>query len=689
MARRSRLTRPLYLLALILVAVYGSVGIGTAVGSDDEGGASFSPNLALDLEGGTQLILTPRTDDGSEITSSDINQAIAIIRQRVDGSGVSEAEITSQGGQNIVVAIPGEVDDDTVDLISASAQMRMRAVLGIAGPGAVDPSQVTETPTDDAESPASGEEGDGEATEEPTAEPTPLFEPDDVEGAAFYLADQNGDGVLSTTPATEPTSASDQAWITEQLMYDFYLLDCTNPETLANLADETLDTSLVTCSADGASKYLLGPAELTGLDLDSASMGFKTSAGGAVTNQPVVQMNFTGPGGQKFAEVTGRLMNQASPMNQFAIVLDGLVISSASVDEVIPNGQATISRPASDPFSRAEATTLANQLNFGSLPLTFEVQSQEQISATLGAEQLQRGILAGIIGLGLVVLYSFLQYRGLGIVSVASLVIAAALTYGVILLLSWTQGYRLSLAGVTGLIVAIGITADSFIVYFERIRDEVREGRTLTSAVEHGWVRARRTIIASDAVNFIAAIVLYLLAVGGVRGFAFTLGLTTLIDLLVVFLFTHPLMRLLIKTRFFGGGHRLSGLDPEHLGASVATYVGRGRVRTAPERQALAAGADTRTIAERRAEAARAEAARAEAAGSAQPQRSAVALADAPQDAGQSAGQDVSRDSEVTPVELRGDLQDAVPGHDPRGDDGAAADSPSQPADDAEKEGKR
>lgn len=326
-------------------------------------------------------------------------------------------------------------------------------------------------------------------------------------------------------------------------------------------------------------------------------------------------MNFTSEGGTKFADVTRRIKDLQPPQNQFAIVLDGLVISAPRVSIEIPNGEATIEGPTQDPFTRAEAETLANQLNFGSLPLTFEVQSQEQISATLGTEQLQRGVLAGVIGLLLVVAYSFFTYRGLAIVTVASLAIAAAITYGVILVLSWTQGYRLSLAGVAGLIVAIGVTADSFIVYFERLRDEVREGRSLAGAVEHGWVRARRTILASDAVNFIAAIILYLLAVGGVRGFAFTLGLTTLIDLVVVFLFTHPLMRLLIKIPFFGEGHKWSGLDPVRLGASVASYAGRGRVRSAPERAKIAASADVRTIAERRADEARKAREAAEAAG--------------------------------------------------------------------------
>lgn len=630
--RRGRLARPLYLLAALLVAVYIAVTIGVAVQGED-GNASFTPKLALDLEGGTQLILTPRTDDGSAVTSDDIDQAISIIRQRVDGSGVAEAEITSQGGRNIVVAIPGQVDDDTVDLISASAQMRMRTVLYESGPGAIDPSQLlpdtaqdaTATdPADDADhdenaandeqaaEDAAAEEAAAEA-KDPREEATPssiatpqVYTQDEIDAAAKLAADQDGDGVLSSTPDTEPTSPSDTAWITEQVMYEYYRLDCSLPENRVGGQDDDTAAPLVACSDTGDAKYILGPAELTGQDLKSASMAYQRTSTGVSTNVPIVQMFFTSSGGDIFADVTTRLSQNSAPLNQFAIVLDGLVISAPRVSTPIPNGEATIEGPSTNPFTRSQALTLANQLNFGSLPLTFEVQSQEQISATLGTEQLERGMLAGIIGLILVVGYGFLQYRGLGIVTVASLVIAAALVYGTLLLLSWTQGYRLSLPGVVGLIIAIGITADSFIVYFERIRDEVREGRTLSAAVDYGWVRARRTILASDAVNFIAAIVLYILAVGGVRGFAFTLGLTTLIDLVVVFLFTHPLMRLLIKTKFFGGGHRLSGLDPEHLGASVATYAGRGRVRSGPEKATMVAGADTRTVAQRKADAARA-----------------------------------------------------------------------------------
>lgn len=557
-----RATPRLITLGVLLVAIFGSVFAGTKL-SD----AEWAPNLALDLEGGTQVILTPFTADGSEITQADVQQAIEIIRQRVDASGVAEAEITSQGGQNIVVALPGEPSKETLELVRQSAQMRFRAFLFQGSPGPIDPLAYNEFLQDE-----------GEA-EDPTEE----FGPDDIEAAARMAADQDGDGEISATPETTPANGSDPAWITEQVWYDFYTLDCTDPANLVGGGGDDPDTALVACDKDGTSKYIVGPMEIPGTDVATATSGIATNQAGAPTGDYAVNIKFNKEGTEKFREVTTRLYNEhrADGTNRFAAVLDGLVTTAPGIQNgPIPNGEAQITGD----FTREEASTLARQLSFGSLPITFEVQSEEQISATLGSEQLQKGLLAGVIGLILVVGYSLWQYRGLAIVTVTSLTVAATLTFGVIALLSWIQGYRLSLPGVAGLIIAIGITADSFIVYFERIRDEVREGRSLNAAVDYGWERARRTILASDAVNLLAATVLYFLAVGGVRGFAFTLGLTTVIDLIVVFLFTHPIMKTLIRTKFYGGGHKLSGLDPEHLGATVSAYRGRGSFRTPQER---------------------------------------------------------------------------------------------------------
>lgn len=531
------------ILGVAIVALLGTVLAGSIW--DD---ASFTPKLALDLEGGTQIILTPVAETGEEVTPEQITQAIDIIRQRVDASGVAEAEITSQGGTNIVVALPGTPDEATLDLVRQSAQMVFRPVLAMTGPAP-------------------------------------------IEGVDALLDEQDAD-------APTPTDASDLAWLTPEVLSDFYALDCTDPANLTggtHLLGER-DAPVAACSQEGDAKFVLGPVELDGTQVSSASSGLQVTQTGAVTNQWVATIDFDSEGTVAFREVTQRLINLEPPRSQFAMVLDGLVVSAPNVNSVIADGNAEISGN----FTRESAGTLARQLNFGSLPLTFEVQSEQQISATLGSEFLQKGLLAGLIGLILVGLYSLLQYRALGTVTIMSLVIAGVLTFLALGVLSWLQGYRLSLPGVAGIIVAIGITADSFIVYFERIKDELRDGRTLTAAVDEGWRRARRTILASDAVNFLAAFVLYFLAVGGVRGFAFTLGLTTLVDLIVVFCFTHPVMTLLARTKFFGEGHRFSGLDPEQLGAR-RRYVGRGRFVEAGESADRRPAGDGLTIAERKA----------------------------------------------------------------------------------------
>lgn len=602
--RRRRPVRTLITLVVVVVLPFLAVFIGTHA-SD----ATWTPKLALDLEGGTQIILTPVTTDGRQPTSGDIEQAINVIRQRVDGSGVSEAEISSQGGNNIVVAIPGKASDETIATVSRSSHMEFRPVLaqdyGVPAPQPTASGTPSADPTGEPTAGAtSGATSSPTATVEPTPDPsaaagdagdedTAADAGDDATSPSSATSSATAEPTAAPTPArpSEPSSASDAAyWVTPEVRAEFDALDCTDPANLAGGVSGDPEKAFVACGVDSDGKpdglkYIMGPVEIDGSEIDRASSGLETLASGQVGSRWVVNMEFTGKGGDLFADVTERLAKQSPPQNQFAMVLDGLVISAPSVSQIIPNGKAEISGS----FNQATAASLANRLSFGSLPLNFEVQSEQQISATLGTEQLEKGLLAGVIGLLLVVLYSLLQYRTLGLLTVASLVIAAALTYGVITLLSWTQGYRLSLPGVAGLIVAIGITADSFIVYFERIRDELREGRTLGAAVERGWARARRTILASDAVNLIAAIVLYFLAVGGVRGFAFTLGLTTVIDVVVVFLFTHPAMELLARTKFFSEGHRASGLDPRRLGVPGTRYVGRGKVVTG-RRDDVAAG---------------------------------------------------------------------------------------------------
>ncbi|MGQ7297685.1 protein translocase subunit SecD [Quadrisphaera sp. KR29] len=637
----SRARRSLLWLTTVVVVLVA--GLASAVQFSN---ATWTPKLALDLAGGTQIILTPQLRGGEsadEITPQTIADAITIIRQRVDSSGLTEAEITSSGGNNIVVSLPGDPAEQAgaVELVSQSAQMRFRPVLFVqaagaaapaptdgATPGATDAAPTDAAPTDgatpgatdaaptDGADPAASPAAPA-ATESVTGAPATdgtqgsrlpgallsgaAPAPTDPAAAATDPAAAATDPAAAATPAPSPTSPSDLAQITPELYAQFQALDCSNPVAVGQQLDDVADGPVVTCDTDGAAKYILGPVEVEGTDIDDATAGLRTTSTGATTNEWVVNLSFDSRGAEAFGATTTRLFGLQSPQNQFAIVLDGTVVSAPAVNSPITDGNAEISGS----FTQDSATTLANQLKFGALPISFETQSVDRISAVLGSEQLERGLLAGAIGLVLVVLYSLAQYRALGLVTVASLVLAAGISYLLTVLLGWYQGYRLSLAGVAGFIVSIGITADSFIVFFERVRDEVREGRSLTSAVETGWARARRTIIISDVVNFLAAAVLYVLAVGGVKGFAFILGLTTVIDLLVVVLFTHPVLVLLARRRFFATGHRLSGFDAERLGRAPA-YAGRGRVRTpvertprsqrsrgsAPEEQAAGSGLD-------------------------------------------------------------------------------------------------
>ncbi|TFD09204.1 protein translocase subunit SecD [Cryobacterium sp. TMT1-66-1] len=519
---------------------------------------SWTPKLALDLEGGTQIILAPQVESGATVTSEQLDEAVGIIRQRINSSGVSETEVNTQGGRNIVVSIPGTPDDATLERIKSSAKLEFRAVL-VAG----QPSGQTVG-------------ADGTATPAPQATVDPS---------------------LSTTPAVAPTDASDLNYVTPALQAEYDAFDC-NKINSTNVAPA--DQPLITCETDGSVKYILGPVEVDGSTISDATNGQRTTQNGATTGEWAVNIVFNSSGTSKFADVTTRLFSLTGVQNQFAIVLDGHVISAPATQGAILDGKPQITGS----FDQESSKALADQLKFGALPISFTVQSQDTISATLGSTQLLNGLIAGLIGLILVVLYSLAQYRLLGLVTVASLGVAAVITYLLITILSWREGYRLSLAGVAGLIVAIGITADSFIVYFERVRDELRDGRGLESSVEAGWKRALRTIVASDVVNFLAAAVLFVLAVGNVRGFALTLGLTTIVDLLVVSLFTHPMLQLTAQTKFFNEGHKLSGLDPRALGA-----VYRGRARFEPSASVSATkvsssskeAAKRQTIAERKA----------------------------------------------------------------------------------------
>ncbi|WP_308796639.1 protein translocase subunit SecD [Agromyces silvae] len=544
--------RSLTWLGVIIVGLFAVNAAGVIWG-----GGSWTPKLALDLEGGTQIILAPQLEDGQSASQEQLDQAVSIIRQRVDASGVAEAEINTEGN-NVVVRIPGELDDQTRARIESSAKLELRPVL-LAGAATTQQIDPTESP--DAADPAEG---------------------------------------LETEPTVEPTDGSDLNWVTPALQAEYDAFDCAAlDETETNVAPAA--EPLVTCDQSRTAKYLLGPVEVSGENIVDATNGMVQTSTGGQTGQWAVNIVFDGTGTEDFAAVSTRLygLQGQTPRDQFAFVLDGAVLSAPSMNGVITDGRPQITGQ----FTQESSKALADQLKFGALPISFTVQSSDTISPTLGTSQLQSGLVAGLIGLILVVVYTLFQYRALASVTIASLIIAGIITYLMITILSWREGYRLSLAGIAGLIVAIGFTADSFIIYFERVRDELRDGRLLVGAVEAGWKRAFRTILASKGVNLLAAVVLFILAVGSVKGFAYTLGLTTIIDVIVVILFTHPMLQLLAQTKFFSSGNSWSGLDPTALGA---VYRGRAEFR-AP----VAAGKKTaasqreaqkrQTIAERKA----------------------------------------------------------------------------------------
>ncbi len=569
--------RFLAVLALVIIALGAWMGIT----------GNHKPKLGLDLQGGTSVTLIPQVANGQgQVTNALIDQAINIIRQRVNGSGVAEAEITRQGsGSNatIVVSVPGKDQGDLLDKVNQTAQLTFRPVLqeGVGVPASSLPSASPSTSASSTASPsASPSRTSIGSSKSPSSSPKAsgsaagrLLTPALTAASGSPSASPSASGSASTSPSASPSAsvsqgpavdpATLQASSAAALAPVYASIDCTNTANAQGFKDDP-DLYLVTCDRDGTTKFLLAPAAVKGTEIKSAAAGLDTQNGAGW----LVELQFKSKGTNQFKDITSKLVNNPSPTNEFAVTLDGLVVSHPYVQNAIVDGNAQISGN----FTKKDAKDLADVLKYGALPLSFETGEVQTISPTLGSDQLHAGLVAGALGLLLVVLYSFLYYRGLGIVTVLSLAVAGFLTYSLIVYLGHAISFTLSLAGVAGTIVAIGITADSFVVFFERLRDEVREGRSLRAAVETGWVRARRTIIAADLVSILAAAVLYVVSIGAVRGFAFTLGLTTIIDLFVVFFFTKPIMTLLARTTFYGKGNKWSGLDPDRLGRrTVAT----------------------------------------------------------------------------------------------------------------------
>ncbi|MEV7354713.1 protein translocase subunit SecD [Kitasatospora sp. NPDC091276] len=548
------------------------------------------PRLGIDLAGGTSITLTAKSTDPKAITKSNMDIATGIIERRVNGMGVSEAEVQTQGDNTIIVNIPkGGNQQNAADQVGTTAKLFFRPVLAVAPSGFTPPAptgspSATGTPSA-APSAGSTASPGASASGTPSASGTKQGRPAgealaaDASPSAAATGASTAPSAATTpsAPATPPSAADVSAAMTQgtvppELAAAFTALDCTKPEVRAAQTGPE-DKAVVACSQKPENGYYeklaLGPVAVKGSDVSKAQPSLDTQTGAGWQ----VQLQFNGAGTDAFTKVTGQLATQTPPNNQFAIVLDNQVVSHPEVKNVIPGGSAVITGR----FSQAEAQDLSNVLGYGALPLEFSKSDITTVSPALGSDQLEAGLVAGAIGMLLVVLYSLVYYRGLGLVSIAGLLVSAALTYSIMSLLGAGIGFALNLPAVCGAIVAIGITADSFIVYFERIRDEVREGAPLRPAVQRAWPRARRTILVSDFVSFLCAAVLYVVSVGKVQGFAFTLGLTTALDVVVIFLFTKPVITLLARRKFFANGHPWSGLDPKRLGARPPLRSSRRR----------------------------------------------------------------------------------------------------------------
>ncbi|MGW1121410.1 protein translocase subunit SecD [Streptomyces tanashiensis] len=549
-------SRPGRALALILIAMVALTGGMFWSGHT-------TPRLGIDLAGGTSITLKAKAEPGQEsaVNETNMNTAVGIIERRVNGLGVSEAEVQTQGAENIIVNIPrGTNEKQAREQVGTTAQLYFRPVLAVtSGAPAPAPSASSSASPKPSSSASSGATvGEKSATPTATASTqgralTEALKAPSPTPTATSSAKPKATGTPQATPTPDAATAA--------LEKKFTALNCLDPKQRTAAGQGVKFTEpTVACGEDAPgqwSKYLLGPAEVDGKDVDDAKGVFDQQRG-----MWIVTMDFTDGGSKKFQSITGKLSQQADPQNRFAIVLDGEVVSAPSVRQTL-----SASAEISGNFNQQSAQDLGNILSYGALPLTFQTQSVDTVTAALGGDQLEAGLIAGAIGLGLVIIYLVVYYRGLSLIAILSLAVSALLTYVLMALLGPAIGFALNLPAVCGAIVAIGITADSFIVYFERIRDELREGRTLRPAVERAWPRARRTILVSDFVSFLAAAVLFIVTVGKVKGFAFTLGLTTLLDIVVVFLFTKPVMTLLARTKFFGNGHAWSGLDPKRLGA--------------------------------------------------------------------------------------------------------------------------
>ncbi|MFC5062460.1 protein translocase subunit SecD [Actinomycetospora atypica] len=530
---RFRPGRYLAFFVAIVVVLYGLVFL--------TGDGSPTPKLGIDLQGGTQVTLTARTETGAAPTPDQLNLARQIIEQRVNGLGVSGAEVV-QNGNNLVITVPGTSGDQARSL-GQTARLYFRPV--VQGPVAATPPAAAGQPGQPGQQPGQqgqpgqtgggagaatpGQAPAGQAVRLPVQEPTPPAPPAGALAGAGTSQDPRLAAAIAQAKQTR--QSTDPAVQAQALL----ALNCQADDPLRGYDDPT--QPLVACQRDGTAKYVLGPSILSGTEVAGATASPNPQGAGYV-----IDVTFKSAGAAIWAQYTGSNIGQA-----VAFALDSQVVSAPTIQAAQPAGNSQVSGN----FNQASAQDLANVLRYGSLPLSFDTSDAQTISATLGLASLQAGLIAGVIGLVLVFVYSLFYYRALGVLTILSLVLSGLIVYAVLVLLGRSIGFTLDLAGVAGFIVAIGITADSFVIFFERIKDEMREGRSFRSAVPRGWTRARRTILSGDAVSFLAAVVLYVLAVGQVRGFAFTLGMSTILDLIVVFLVTHPLLSLASNSKLF------------------------------------------------------------------------------------------------------------------------------------------
>ncbi|GLZ34737.1 protein translocase subunit SecD [Lentzea sp. NBRC 105346] len=551
---------------LIVVALYALVFF--------TGNGSAKPKLGIDLQGGTLVTLTARLPDGGKPSDESLNRARGLIETRVNGLGVSGAEVV-RDGTNLVITVPG-ADSEGAKSLGQTAFLAFRKVLGQPIPASAgqqqqpQPSTQPSTQPSGSANPSASQTAAPPSSGAPQGRPAPALQGQPTTTPPPSSAPPSSAPPSSTppvAPGTDPKLAQEiqaakmlrQSTDQQVLQQAALMLDCSKPDPL--IGNDDIKLPLVACDQKGEYKYILAPVDtddpsvkkddfstftrLTGQDIDNAVATNNRQGAGYVVN-----LSFKSDGGSKWGKFTSANVNQP-----VAVVLDSKVVSAPNIQTAILGGSTEISGK----FTLKEAENLANVLKYGSLPLSFSTSEALTVTPTLGLTYMKAGLIAGAIGLALVFVYCFFYYRLLGILTIASLVFSASIVYAVLVLLGRWIGFTLDLAGIAGFIVAIGITADSFIVFFERIKDEVREGRTFRSAVPRAWVRARRTILSADAVSFIAAAVLYLIAVGQVKGFAFTLGMSTVLDLVVVFLVTHPLVAMASKSKFLSKPS-LSGL---------------------------------------------------------------------------------------------------------------------------------